>query len=507
MLGKTRHVHFVGIGGIGMSGIAELLANLGYVVSGSDEKRSVTTDRLATLGIRIEQGHDPAHVGDAEVVVISSAVRPTNPEVVEATRRQIPVIPRAEMLAELMRLRFAIAVAGAHGKTTTTSMIALVLERAGLDPTAVIGGRLSAFGSNARLGRGELMVAEADESDRSFLKLFPTIAVITNIDHEHLENYGGFDDLQQAFVDFANKVPFYGGVIVCLDDANLAAIVPRMSRRVTTYGLESTMADVTATDVRLGPLSVTASVKRRDRRSALRPFDPLGVAPSPATGQEAQGRPGPDRRAAGASRPADRSTAHETLGTLTLAVPGRHNLLNALAAVAVGMELGLSFDRVAAGLKDFRGAERRFDVRGEPNGILVVDDYGHHPTEIAAVLAAAQSFNRRIVVAFQPHRFSRTAALMDAFGPSLATADYVVLTDIYPAGEEPMSGVTLDVLGAAVRSSVNAPVDLVPRVDDVVAALLRVVKPGDVVITLGAGSIGTVADQLVAALTASGGAS
>jgi UDP-N-acetylmuramate--alanine ligase len=464
-------VHFVGIGGIGMSGIAELLANLGYAVSGSDEKRSVTTDRLATLGIRIEKGHDPAHVGDAEVVVISSAVRPTNPEVVEATRRQIPVIPRAEMLAELMRLRFAIAVAGAHGKTTTTSMIALVLERAGLDPTAVIGGRLSAFGSNARLGRGELMVAEADESDRSFLKLFPTIAVITNIDHEHLENYGGFDDLQQAFVDFANKVPFYGGVIVCLDDANLAAVVPRMSRRVTTYGLESPMADVTASDVTLGPLSVTATVQRR------------------------------------ASRAGDRSTALETLGTLTLGVPGRHNLLNALAAVAVGMELGLSFDRVAAGLKDFRGAERRFDVRGEPNGILVVDDYGHHPTEIAAVLAAAQSFNRRIVVAFQPHRFSRTAALMDAFGPSLATADYVVLTDIYPAGEEAIPGVTLDVLGAAIRSSVSAPVDLVPRVDDVAAALLRVVKPGDVVITLGAGSIGTVADQLVAALTGSGGAS
>jgi UDP-N-acetylmuramate--alanine ligase len=477
VLGKTRHVHFVGIGGIGMSGIAELLANLGFVVSGSDAKQSATTDRLATLGIRIETGHDPAHIGDADVVVISSAVRPTNPEVVEAARRQIPVIPRAEMLAELMRLRFAIAVAGAHGKTTTTSMIALVLERAGLDPTAVIGGRLSAFGSNARLGRGELMVAEADESDRSFLKLFPTMAVITNIDHEHLENYGGFDDLQQAFVDFANKVPFYGGVVVCLDDANLAAVVPRMSRRVTTYGLESAAADLTASDVRLGPLSVTATVKRRAR--------------------------GPS----GSSRADDRSNALETLGTLTLAVPGRHNLLNALAAIAVGMELGLSFDRVAAGLKAFRGAERRFDVRGEPNGILIVDDYGHHPTEIAAVLAAARSFDRRIVVAFQPHRFSRTASLMDAFGPALAAADYVVLTDIYAAGEDPIAGVTLDALGAAVRRSVSVPVDLVPRVDDIVAALLRVVKPGDVVITLGAGSIGAVADQLVAALTPSGEAS
>ena len=289
-------------------------------------------------------------------MVISSAVRPTNPEVVEAARRQIPVIPRAEMLAELMRLRFAIAVAGAHGKTTTTSMIALVLERAGLDPTAVIGGRLSAFGSNARLGRGEFMVAEADESDRSFLKLFPTIAVITNIDHEHLENYGGFDDLQQAFVDFANKVPFYGARgRVRWTIANLAAVLPRMTRRVTTYGLDSADADVTATDVALGPMSVTRDVKRRARRGAT-------IA----------------------------ATRRSTLGTLTLQVPGRHNLLNALAAVAVGLELGLPFDRIAAGLQEFRGAERRFDVRGEPNGILVVDDYGHHPTEIAAVLAAAQ---------------------------------------------------------------------------------------------------------------------
>jgi UDP-N-acetylmuramate--alanine ligase len=472
LLGKTRHVHFVGIGGVGMSGIAELLANLGYAVSGSDEKRSATTDRLGTLGIRIALGHDAAHVGEADVVVISSAVRATNPEVVEAGRRQVPVIPRAEMLAELMRLRFAVAVAGAHGKTTTTSMIALALERAGLDPTAVIGGRLSAFGSNARLGRGELMVAEADESDRSFLKLFPAIAVITNIDHEHLENYGGFEDLQQAFVDFANKVPFYGAVVACLDDANLAAVLPRMTRRVTTYGLDSADADLTASDVTLGPLSVTATVKRRARGSA---------------GSSQDGG-------------ADRRKAQVTLGVLTLAVPGRHNLLNALAAVAVGLELGLSFDRVAAGLKDFRGVERRFDVRGEPNGILVVDDYGHHPTEIAAVIAAARTFGRRIVVAFQPHRFSRTCSLMDAFGPALAAADHVVLTDIYAAGEDPIPGVTLETLGAAVRRSVKVPVDLIPRLDDVVPAVVRVARPGDIVITLGAGSIGTVADRLVEAL-------
>jgi UDP-N-acetylmuramate--alanine ligase len=473
VLGKTRHVHFVGIGGIGMSGIAELLANLGYAVSGSDERRSATTDRLGNLGIRVAVGHDAAHVGDADVVVISSAVRPANPEVAEAGRRQIPVIPRAEMLAELMRLKYAIAVAGAHGKTTTTSMIALVLERTGLDPTAVIGGRLSAFGSNARLGRGELMVVEADESDRSFLKLFPTIAVITNIDHEHLENYGGFDDLQQAFVDFANKVPFYGAVIACLDDANLAAVVPRMTRRVTTYGLEAAEADLSATDVALGPLSVTATVRRRDRRAR------------PST---RSGRAGGD------------DEALVPLGTLTLAVPGRHNLQNALAAVAVGMELGLSFDRIAAGMKDFRGAERRFDVRGEPNGILVVDDYGHHPTEIAAVLAAARTFNRRLVVAFQPHRFTRTAALMDAFGPALAAADHIVLTDIYAAGEDPLPGVTLDALAAAVRRSVRAPVDVVPRLDDVVSAIVRAAKRGDVVITLGAGSIGTLPEGLIEAL-------
>jgi UDP-N-acetylmuramate--alanine ligase len=490
----------VGIGGIGMSGIAELLANLGYAVSGSDAKPSAVTDRLSTLGIRVDIGHDASHVGDADVVVISSAVGPANAEVVEAARRQVPVIPRAEMLAELMRLRFSIAVAGAHGKTTTTSMIALVLERAGLDPTAVIGGRLSAFGSNARLGRGEFMVAEADESDRSFLKLFPTIAVITNIDHEHLENYGGFDDLQQAFVDFANKTPFYGGVVACLDDPNLAAVLPRMTRHVTTYGLDSAAADLIATDVTMGPMSVTATVKRRARDSTRRPFDRLRVAPSPVAGREPQGRPEQSPRATRSRREGDPAEAAVPLGMLTLAVPGRHNLLNALAAVAVGLELGLSFDRVAAGLRDFRGVERRFDVRGEPNGILVVDDYGHHPTEIAAVLAAARTLGRRIVVAFQPHRYSRTALLMEAFGPALAAADHIVLTDIYSAGEEPIAGVTLDTLGAAVRRGVTVPVDLVPRLDDVVPAIARAARRGDVVITLGAGSIGSLPDRLVAAL-------
>jgi UDP-N-acetylmuramate--alanine ligase len=462
VLGKTRRVHFIGIGGIGMSGIAELLANLGYGVSGSDEKRSAVTDRLSTLGIRVAYGHSAANIGDADVVVVSSAVRQTNPEVLEASRRQIPVIPRAEMLAELMRLRYAIAVAGSHGKTTTTSMIAFVLERAGLDPTAVIGGRVSAFGSNARLGRGEYMVAEADESDRSFLKLFPTIAVMTNIDHEHLENYGDFGDLQQAFVDFGNRVPFYGSVVACADDAPLAAVVPRITRPVTTYGLTAGMADFSATDIVSEPMGIHATVRRRSRRIVD-------------------------------------AGAYATLGKVTLQVPGRHNLQNALAAIAVSEELGLSFEKAAGGLREFRGAERRFDVRGEPNGILIVDDYGHHPTEIAAVLAAARPMKRRIIVAFQPHRFTRTAALMDAFGPALAGANHIVLTDIYAAGEDTIPGVTIDALAAAVRRSVSSPVDVV-AFDQVVPAIVRIARPGDVVITLGAGSIGAVPDQIVAAL-------
>jgi UDP-N-acetylmuramate--alanine ligase len=467
LLGKTRHVHFVGIGGSGMSGIAELLANLGYVVTGSDERRSAVTDRLQEVGIRVSIGHDAANVGDADVVVISSAVRRTNPEVVEAGRRQVSVIPRAEMLAELMRLRFAIAVAGAHGKTTTTSMIALVLERAGLDPTAVIGGRLSAFGSNARLGRGELMVAEADESDRSFLKLFPSIAVITNIDYEHLENYGGFDDLQQAFVDFANKVPFYGAVIACADDPHLERALTRVTRRVVTYGLEAANADLTATDVQLGAFAVRATVRQRRRQ------------------------PG---------RTADRAGTVEAMGQLMLNVPGRHNLQNALAAVAVGTELGLSFDRIASGLRDFRGAERRFEVRGEAGGVMVVDDYGHHPTEISAVLDAASALNRRIVVAFQPHRYTRTAQLLEAFGPALAAADHVVLTDIYSAGEDPIAGATLDALATVVRRHARGPVDVAPTLDQVVDAVIKAVRPGDLVITLGAGSIGTMPERLLAAL-------
>ncbi len=461
VLGKTRRIHFVGVGGIGMSGIAELLANLGYAVSGSDAKRSSVTDRLVSLGVTVATaGHAAVNVGNAEVVVYSSAVRPDNPEVVEARGRRIPVIPRAEMLAELMRLRFGIAVAGAHGKTSTTSMIALVLERAGLDPTAVIGGRLSAFGSNARLGGGEYMVAEADESDRSFLKLSPAVAVITNLDREHMDAYGGFADLQQAFVDFANKVPFYGAVVACADDAELSHVLPRFTRRVVTYGIDGAY-DVSASGVVLAGFGSRCSVTHRDAHG-----DHLAE-----------------------------------LGTMTLAVPGMHSVRNALAAVAVGLELDVPFAKIAAALAEFHGAERRFERRGIINGISVVDDYGHHPTEIAAVLSAARAAKpARIIVAFQPHRYTRTRDLMAEFGRALAAADEVVLTDIYAAGEEPIPGITIAALAAAVSAGRPVAARVVTRLDDVAPAVAELARPGDLVLTLGAGSIGGLATALVAEL-------
>jgi UDP-N-acetylmuramate--alanine ligase len=387
-------------------------------------------------------------------------VRSNNAEVVAAKERGIPVIPRAEMLAELMRLRFSIAVAGSHGKTTTTSMIALVLERGGLDPTAVIGGRLSAFGSNARLGRGEYMVAEADESDRSFLMLWPSIAVMTNIDLEHMATYGGgLADLQQAFLDFANKVPFYGAAIACVEDQNLAAILPQIRRQVMTYGLDDPRAHIVGAGVELGAFGGRCQVYRRTRDGM------------------------------------------ELLGRLELAVPGRHNLQNALAAVTVGERIGMDFARVVDALRSFHGAERRFERHGEAGGVLVVDDYGHHPTEIAAVMAAARAtLNRRLVVAFQPHRYSRTAHLFDDFGPALAGADEIVLTDIYAAGEDPISFVTVDRLAESIRKGSGRPVHVVKALNDVVPTLLTIVRPGDAVITLGAGSIGTLPKTLMQAL-------
>ena len=449
--GRTRRIHFVGVGGIGMSGIAELLVNLGYGVSGSDAKRSDVTDRLSALGVGVAIGHDAANVGEADVVVVSSAIRPDNPEVAAARSRHVPVIARAEMLAELMRLRFGIAIAGAHGKTTTTSMVALALERAGLDPTAVIGGRLSAFGSNARLGQGRYMVVEADESDRSFLKLSPSIAVITNIDREHMESYGTFDRLLDAFVDFADKVPFYGAVVACIDDPHVRSILPRLSRRVITYGF-SEDADVRG---------LHATTDGRGGRCDVQQ------------------------------------------GVLTVGVPGLHNLLNALAAVAVGLELGVPFDRLAAALAEFRGADRRYQLKGVVGGVTVIDDYGHHPTEIAAVLRAARAgAPRRVVAVFQPHRYSRTRDLLAEFGRVLADADVTLLTDIYPAGEAPIAGVTSAAIAAAVQMHGRGTVELVPALDEVPSRVADIAADGDVVLTLGAGSIGAVAGKIVAALQA-----
>lgn len=442
-----------------MSGLAEILLNLGYTVSGSDLKATPVTERLRRLGARIAIGHDPAHVAGADVVVVSSAIRASNPELQAARDRHIPVVPRAEMLAELMRVRVGIAVAGAHGKTTTTSMIALLLWRAGLDPTAVIGGRLSAFGSGARLGRGRYLVAEADESDGSFLRLAPAIAVITNVDREHLDSYqNSFPALQQAFIDFAHRVPPEGCVIACADDPVLRSLLPRLGRRVVTYGLGTCDADVTGVEIELAGFQARCLVERR------------------------------------------RGRGRERLGELVLQVPGLHNLANALAAVSVGLEVGVDFATAAAALREFRGAERRFEQRGEVGGVLVVDDYGHHPTEIHAVLQTARRLGRRVLVVFQPHRYTRTQALMAEFAATLAGADEVVLTDIYPAGEDPIPGVTLDALATAVRQATSGPVHVVPRLEDVAAAVAARARPGDLVITLGAGSIGTVADRIAATL-------
>jgi len=452
VLRKIQHVHFVGIGGSGMSGIAEVLLNLGYTVSGSDLKRTATTDRLASLGARVFEGHAPEHARGAHVVVTSTAVRKENAEVAEARRLGVPVIPRAEMLAELMRLKYGVAVAGSHGKTTTTSMVALVLDRGGLDPTVVVGGRLGVLGSGARLGKGEFLVAEADESDRSFLKLTPTLAVVTNIDREHLDAYRDLADIQEAFLGFVNKVPFYGGAVLCLDDPPVQDILPRVERRVLTYGL-SHQASVSARDLELLPAGAryTATL---------------------------DGRP---------------------LGTVTLAVPGAHNVANSLAAVAVGLDLDVPFEAIKAGLESFTGVDRRFQERGEAGGVLVIDDYGHHPTEIRATLETLRrrAGERRTVVLFQPHRFTRTQALWDDFCKAFHQADVLLLTDIYPASEEPVPGVTAEALARALSERGHRQVvwagDLMSATD----ALAAEVREGDVVLTLGAGSVWTAGEELL----------
>ena len=459
VLDQAKRIHFIGVGGIGMSGIAELLVNLGYQVSGSDLHLTDITARLESLGAHITEGHDASHVGDAEVVVYSSAVRPSNPEIVAARARGLAVVPRAEVLAELMRLRQGIAVAGAHGKTTTTSMIALVLDVAGLDPTAIIGGRVSSFGSNAKLGRGKYLVAEADESDRSFLQLSPRFVVITNIDREHLEAYRDFDDLKASFVQFANGVPSNGAVILCSDDPHLREIRGAIKRHVVSYGLDDA-ADVTAADVQLKGFQSQCTVRAR--------------------------------------RPGGRAVE---LGTLQLSVPGRHNCLNALAAVAMARELGIAWSDIARALAGFHGAERRFQRRGEANGVLVVEDYGHHPTEAAAVIAAAKQIaTGRLIVAFQPHRFTRTQFLMHEFGRAFVGADVLMMTDIYPAGEDPIPGITLDALASAVQSDFKGELSLVPALHELPAMLAATARPGDLVVLLGAGSIGSIADSVVHAL-------
>jgi UDP-N-acetylmuramate--alanine ligase len=448
---KIRTIHFVGIGGIGMSGIAELLLNLGYDVSGSDARRSPITDRLSSLGARVYAGHAAAHVENADVVVVSSAVRPDNPEVAEAKRRQIPVIPRAEMLAELARLKYSIAVAGAHGKTTTTSMIATVLVHAGYDPTAVIGGRLNAFGSNAKLGRGDFIVLEADESDGSFLKLSPTIAVVTNIDREHLDHYSGLEEIQSAFVTFVNKVPFYGAAVLCLDDPFVQAVLPRVDRRIVSYGT-SGQADLFATHVAFHDFGSSYSVRFR-------------------------GNP---------------------LGTVKLQVPGQHSVLNSLAAVASGLELDIPFETIAAGLEKFQNADRRFQVKGEKDEVLVVDDYGHHPAEIIATLTAARrACDRRIVAVFQPHRYTRTEALRTEFARAFYHADVLLVLPIYAASEDPIPGVTAERLVADIKNFGHRDVGYVEDFPAAQAVLRDRIARGDLLITLGAGDVWKVGEEFL----------
>ena len=452
-----RRVHFVGIGGVGMSGIAEVLCNLGYSVSGSDRADNATTRRLAGLGARIDRGHDAANVADADVLVVSSAIRPDNPELVAARERRIPVVPRAEMLGELMRFRRGIAVAGTHGKTTTTSLTASVLAEAGLDPTFVIGGQLIAAGANARLGTGEYLVAEADESDGSFLLLSPVIAIVTNIDADHLENYDGdFERVKKAFNDFLHRLPFYGVAVLCVDDAEVAELARETSRRVLTYGID-TAADVRATDL------------RQDGRSTSFTLHLPEDGPSFA---------------------------------VTLNLPGRHNVQNALAACAVGWQLGVAPEAMQHALARFEGVGRRFQMRGEialdEGHALLVDDYGHHPRELAAVFAAARAGwpHKRLVVAFQPHRYSRTRDLLDDFANVLAEVDVLVLTEVYPAGEAPIANADGRALARAVRARGKVDPVLVEHPRDLRDALPPLLADGDLLLLLGAGDIGAAATEL-----------
>jgi UDP-N-acetylmuramate--alanine ligase len=450
MLKRYQQVHFVGVGGAGMSGLAEVILTLGYRVTGSDLRRGEAVERLERLGAKVFVGHAAGQVEGAHVVVYSSAVALDNPELQAARQRGIPVIPRAEMLAELMRVKHGIAVAGTHGKTTTTSMIGTVLEEAGFDPTLVVGGRVAALGGNARLGQGEFLVAEADESDGSFLKLTPTIAVVTTVDAEHLDYYRDLDQIRETFLQFVNKVPFYGVAVLCADQTEIQGFLPRVEKRVITYGLQAP-ADLVAASVRLQGLTSRFEVLHRG----------------------------------------------ESLGELHLGVPGAHNVANALAAAAVGLDLEVPFPVIQRSLAGFQGVQRRFQIKGEAAGVLVVDDYGHHPAEIRATLAAARrGFDRRRVVAFQPHRYSRTHHLREEFLTAFDDADALVITDIYPAGEAPIPGVHARTLveGIAAR---GRDVRYAGDRAELIETLLQIARPGDMVITLGAGDIGSVADRLL----------
>ena len=443
---KQYQIHMVGIGGSGMCGIAEVLLDLGHRVTGSELKETATTARLATLGATIHIGHSASNVASPDVVVVSSAVSSENPEVIAARVKKIPVIPRAEMLAELMRLKYCITIAGAHGKTSTTSMTGLLLQDAGMDPTIVIGGRLQALGSHARSGESEFIVAEADESDRSFLKLFATIAVITNIDEEHLDHYTDLEDIKRSFLLFANKVPFYGAVILCLDNEGNRSILPMIDRKVITYGFSE------EADFRAVPVLAKENV------SEFQVFH-HGV----------------------------------NLGNVKLNVPGSHNIVNSLAAIAVASQLGISFDTARDSLAHFRGADRRFQMKANANDILIIDDYAHHPSEIQATLnAARQGWNRRIIAAFQPHRYTRLHHLMEDFSNCFDAADVLVLTDVYAAGEKPIPGVTIEKLASSMK---HPNVILHKDLDSLPNKVLSLAKAGDMVLFLGAGTITSVADR------------
>jgi len=452
MYGRTHRIHFVGIGGSGMSGIAEVLLNMGYQVSGSDLKSSDVTDRLVRIGGRVFIGHHPVNVEGAQVIVFSSAVRDDNPELAAARAAGVPTIGRADMLAELMRMKYGVAIGGSAGKTTTTSMTAEVLAAGGLDPTTIVGGRVISLGANSHLGEGEVLVAEADESDGSFLRLVPTVVVITNIDRDHLDHYGSFEALHAAFVEFANRVPFYGAAVLCIDDPHVQTLLPQVTRRSWTYGM-SPQADVAAERVESAGLGMRFAVR-------------------------AHGQP---------------------LGAFSLRVPGRHNVQNALAALTVGLEFDVPVARIQQALGAFRGVERRFEIRGERDGITVIDDYSHHPAKVRAALAAArEGLGRRIVVAYQPHRYSRTRDVFDELARAFHDADVLVLTEIYAAGEDKIPGISAEALAEAVRACGHRAVEFVPEKAAIVPKLRELARPGDLVFFMGAGDIGRLANEFLA---------